>query len=60
MRIHDIAKKFKISSNALINILNELNFHPKSHMSVATDEMIEAVKNKFAEEKKRSKKGDGT
>lgn len=57
IRIHDIAKKYKISSNALIAILKSLNFHPKSHMSVATDEMIDAVDQKFAEEKQEAKKG---
>ena len=56
-RIYELAKEYKISSNALINILKELKFEPKSHMSVASDEMIEAVKKKFTEEKQEAKKG---
>ena len=57
LRIHELAKKYKISSNAMLNILSELSFEPKSHMSVASDEMVTAVDKKFAEEKKVAKKG---
>ncbi len=56
VRIYELAKKYKISSNALITILKELKFEPKSHMSVATDDMITAVTKKFAEGKKEAKK----
>ncbi len=56
VRIHELAKKFKISSNALLNVLRDLKFEPKSHMSVATDDMIAAVTKKFAEGKKEAKK----
>lgn len=55
-RIYQLAKEYSISSNAMLNILRELKFDPKSHMSVATDEMIEAVKGKFAKEKQEAKK----
>ncbi len=56
VRIYELAKTFKISSNALINVLRKLKFDPKSHMSVATDEMIAAVKKKFAEGQQEIKK----
>ncbi|MFQ6008561.1 MAG: translation initiation factor IF-2 [Candidatus Zixiibacteriota bacterium] len=55
-RIYELAREFKISSNAMLTILNDLNFNPRSHMSVATDEMIAAVTKKFAEEKQEAKK----
>jgi translation initiation factor IF-2 len=55
-RIYDAAKEYKISSNALLKILRELKFTPKSHMSVATDEMLSAIKNKFEAEKEAVKK----
>lgn len=55
-RIYELAKEFKISSNAMLSILRELKFQPKSHMSVATLEMITAVKQKFAQEKQEAKK----
>ncbi len=55
-RIYELAKEFKISSNAMLTILRDLNFNPKSHMSVATADMIKAVNQKFAEEKKEAQK----
>jgi translation initiation factor IF-2 len=55
-RLYEVAKEYKVSSNALLNILRELKFTPKSHMSVATDEMLEAIKKKFAAEKEAVKK----
>jgi translation initiation factor IF-2 len=55
-RIYELAREFKISSNAMLTILYELKFTPPSHMSVATDEMIAAVTQKFAEEKQEAKK----
>ncbi len=45
-RIYDVAKDYKISSNALLSILKELKFEPKSHMSVATDDMLKAIGHK--------------
>ncbi len=55
-RIYDVAKEYKISSNALLKILRELDFMPKSHMSVATEEMLRAIKIKFDVEKAAVKK----
>ncbi|UCG61858.1 MAG: translation initiation factor IF-2 [Candidatus Zixiibacteriota bacterium] len=55
-RIYELAKEYKLSSNAMLAILRELKFEPKSHMSVATDEMITAIKNKFTEQKQAAKK----
>jgi translation initiation factor IF-2 len=56
-RIHQLAKEFNISSNAMLKILQDLKFKPKSHMSVATPEMIDAVTRKFTQEKQEAKKG---
>ena len=42
-RIYELAKDYKLSSNAMLAILRELKFEPKSHMSVATDEMVTAI-----------------
>lgn len=55
-RIHQLAKEFKISSAAMLKIISDLGFEPKSHMSVATPEMIVAVNKKFAEQKQEAKK----
>ncbi|UCC43197.1 MAG: translation initiation factor IF-2 [Candidatus Zixiibacteriota bacterium] len=54
-RIYEVARDFRVSSQALVKILKELGFEPKSHMSVATPEMIYAANKKFAEEKKAAR-----
>ena len=46
-RIYEVAKEFKVSSNALVKILRDLKFSPKSHMSLATNEMLQAINKKF-------------
>lgn len=55
-RLYEVAKDYKVSSNALMSVLKELNFFPKSHMSVASDEMLKAIRNKFEAEKEAVKK----
>ncbi len=55
-RIYELAKDYKISSPAMMKILSDLGFVPKSHMSVASPEMISAVEGKFAQERQTAKK----
>lgn len=55
-RVHDLAKEHKISSHAMLKILTDLGFDPKSHMSIATPEMVKAVNSKFAAEKQEAKR----
>ncbi len=55
IRIYQLAKDFKISSAAMVKILQDLKFAPKSHMSVATPDMVAAVKKKFAQKKQEAK-----
>ena len=55
-RIYELAKDYKISSPAMMKILQELGFVPKSHMSVASPEMISAMGNKFAQERQTAKR----
>lgn len=55
-RLYEVAKEYNISSNALLKVLRELDFTPKSHMSVATGEMLDAIKKKFEAEKEAVKK----
>ncbi len=54
-RIYELAKEYKVSSSAMLKVLRELMFQPKSHMSVASPEMIAAVKGYFAREKRVAK-----
>jgi translation initiation factor IF-2 len=55
-RIHELAKELNVSSTAMLKIVHDLGFTPKSHMSVASDDMIVAVRNKFAAQKQEAKK----
>ncbi len=55
-RLYEVAKDYNISSNALLKILRDLKHKPKSHMSVATDDMLRAIRIKFAAEKAALKK----
>ena len=55
-RIYQLAKDYKISSNAMLSILKELKFQPKSHMSIATTPMVAAIKKKFDQSKQEAKK----
>jgi len=55
-RVHDLAKEQKISSHAMLKILTDLGFDPRSHMSIATPEMVKAVILKFTQEKQEAKR----
>ena len=55
-RIYEIAKDYKISSDALLAILAELGFIVKGHMSVADEKMQSAVAEQFEKEKEAVKK----
>lgn len=55
-RIYDLAKDFKVSSQALVNMLIELGYNPRSHMSLATAEMVAAINMKLAQEKQTARK----
>jgi len=55
-RIYELAKDYRISSPAMMKILAEMGFSPKSHMSVATDEMIVGVEKRFNQERQVAKK----
>ncbi|MBU0983221.1 MAG: translation initiation factor IF-2 [candidate division Zixibacteria bacterium] len=55
-RIYELAKEYKVSSHAMLKIVQELGYTPKSHMSVAPPDMINAVSLKFAQEKMEAKR----
>ncbi len=54
-RIYQVAKEIKLSSDALISMLKSLGHEVRSHMSVVTPEMTEAITRKIEEEKTASK-----
>ena len=53
-RVYPVAKAKKLSSAALISMLKGMDIEVKSHMSVVTPEMLEAIDRKIKEEKKSS------
>jgi len=54
-RIHDLAKEYKVSSHAMLKIVQELGFPIKSHMSVTTPDVVNAVSLRFAQERQQAK-----
>ncbi len=53
-RVYQVAKEQKLSSDALISMLKDMNFEVKSHMSVVSEEMLGAITRKIQEEKQSS------
>ncbi len=49
-RVHQVAKEFNISNEALIGFLTELDFSVQSPMTALTDEMYEQVLRKYKKE----------
>ncbi len=55
-RIYELAKEYNISSKAMLNVISELGFSVRSHSSTADNQILAAVKKKFASEKEEVKK----
>ena len=55
-RIYELAKDYKISSNALLSVLKELGFEPKSHMSVAVTNWSRQLRRSSPSRSKKSKR----
>ena len=53
-RVYQVAKEKKLSSDALISMLKSMEYEIRSHMSVVTEDMLEAITRKLEEEKKSS------
>ena len=53
-RVYQVAKDKKLSSDALISMLKTMGHEVKSHMSVVTEDMLNAITGKIEEEKKSS------
>jgi translation initiation factor IF-2 len=50
-RIYQVAKEFRISSEALIGMLQKLGYDAKTHMNAIDDDVIEQVRAEFEKEK---------
>jgi translation initiation factor IF-2 len=54
-RLFQVAREYKITSEALLKMLRALGFQVRSHMSTATEEILEAIEKKFKTEKESIK-----
>jgi len=54
-KIHDLAKEYKVSAHAMLKIVQDMGYPIKSHMSVATPEVVNAVSLRFAQERRQAK-----
>jgi len=54
-RVHQLAKDYKISSEAMLSIIRELGFKIKSHMSAVDEKMASAIEEKFLKEREAVK-----
>jgi len=50
-RIYEVARRFDVSSEAMVNLLREMDLPVKNHMSSIDDETVERVRAKFESEK---------
>jgi translation initiation factor IF-2 len=57
-RIYEVAKQFKVSSEALVSLLKSLGYEVKSHMSVVDEKMEADIRKKFEQQKEEVKKRD--
>ncbi len=57
-RIYEVAKQFKVSSEALVSLLKSLGYDVRSHMSVVDEKMEADIRKKFEQQKEEVKKRD--
>jgi len=55
-RVYQVAKEFRISSEALIGMLKKLGYEIKSHMNTIDDDVVEKVRAEFEKEKEAVKR----
>ena len=55
VRIYEVARRFDVSSEAMVNLLREMGVPVKNHMSSVDDETVERVRAKFDAEKEAVK-----
>jgi translation initiation factor IF-2 len=55
-RVYQLARDYKISSEAMLNTVRQLGFEIKSHMSAVDEKMASAIEEKFRKEKEAVKK----
>lgn len=54
-RLFEVAREHNLSAEALMAMVNRLGFDVRSHMSVATDDVLEAIEAEFGKQKEALK-----
>ena len=57
-RVYQLARDYKISSEAMLKIVVQLGFKVKSHMSAVDEKMASAIEEKFRKEREAVKEED--
>jgi translation initiation factor IF-2 len=55
IRIYEVARQFNVSSEAMVNLLREMDVPVKNHMSSIDEETVQRVRGKFDQEKEAVK-----
>jgi translation initiation factor IF-2 len=55
IRVYEVARQFDVSSEAMVNLLREMDVPVKNHMSSIDEETIERIRGKFSQEKEAVK-----
>ena len=50
-RVYEVARQFKVSSQAMVEVLNNIGFETKGHMSPVNELMLEAITDYFVGQK---------
>ncbi|GAB4322252.1 MAG: hypothetical protein Kow0074_13670 [Candidatus Zixiibacteriota bacterium] len=54
-RLYEVARDHNLSAEALMSMVTRLGFDVRSHMSVASDELLEAIESEFSRQKEALK-----
>ena len=55
IRVYEVARQFDVSSEAMVNLLREMDVPVKNHMSSIDEATVERVRGKFDAEKEAVK-----
>ncbi len=55
-RLYQVARKYNVTSEAIVELCKRLGYSVKNHMSTADDEMLAAIDKAFAEERESVKR----
>ena len=55
-RVYEVAKQYRLSSEALLSMLRRKGFEVRSHMSVVEEDMLRWIERRFEEERETSRR----